>query len=77
MAQLALVAYRWNKDVFIEVRTHALDDLMIEEPIGLGLATEDLPLAPPPRSDLCIRRTPTILQPPNLRAATTFATHEP
>src|ERR1051326_1422509 len=45
VAQLALVAYRWNEDFLVEILAHSLDDLMVEQAIGLRLATEDAPLA--------------------------------
>jgi hypothetical protein len=39
------MADRWNEDFLVEIRAHSLDDLVIEEAIGLRLATEDAPLA--------------------------------
>src|ERR1051326_9599756 len=45
VAQLALVAYRWNEDFLVEIRAHSLHDLIVEQAIGLRLATEDAPLA--------------------------------
>src|SRR5207237_1179176 len=61
-ALLALVADRWHENVLVEVHTHALDDLVIEEPVGLGLTAEHPPLAASPGFGLSIRGTLPIFQ---------------
>jgi hypothetical protein len=63
VAQLALIADRWNEDFLVEIRAHSLDDLMIEMAVGLWLATEDAPLAPTTSLNLGLARFITIFQP--------------
>ena len=77
VAQLALVAYRWNEDFLIEIRAHSLDDLMVEQAIGLRLATEDAPLASSASFRLGLAGLSRSFRRPNLRAATTLATQRP
>jgi hypothetical protein len=38
VAQFALMTDRWSEDFLVEIRAHSLDDLMIEQTIGLRLA---------------------------------------
>lgn len=62
VAQFALMTDRWSEDFLVEIRAHSLDDLMIEQTIGLRLATEDAPLASSSSFSLGLRWSVTIFQ---------------
>ena len=72
VAKLALVTYRRNEDFLVKVSAHAVDDLMIEQAIGLRLATEDAPLAPSASFSLGLARFVAIFQASELARSDDF-----
>ena len=72
LATLALVPYRRNEDFLVKVSAHAVDDLMIEQAIGLRLATEDAPLASSASFSLGLARFVAIFQASELAGGDDF-----